>query len=171
MRAVLGVVVAVLVCGLPALCAGDEMAQITSETALSQARSNRELAQELWRTSWEACVIGDTLKLTEVMQDVNKTLHQQPQTANSQFGSCRQLLLDVSFANGACFTGRITAHEMSTIKRNWAKDTTDCEAEIAFPSHQTSRSETLTDAEWEAAVKADGASDADIDFMREIRSK
>lgn len=167
MKAVLGVLLAVSVFGVSA----GEVAKPTPEAALKQAESNQKLAQELWTKNTEACLAGDTSVLAAIMKKVSNTLHEQPLTAFTLYGSCRQLLLDVSFINGACFTGKLTAHEVAKAEGNWANDRAACASEVANPDLQVGSDRVQTEAEWEVEQRKAGVSEEDIQFMKEIRSK
>jgi len=154
-----------------ALCAStaysDTTSSITLKDDLSQAKSNQSLAQQLWARNNDACLTRDTTALAEVMRSANERLHAQRGASSSSFSSCRQMLTDVLFINGGCYTGKLTQGELDHARGNWEQDSASCSAQIANP--RVSSSEDQSEVEWEAEQRKKGTSEEDIKMMKAIR--
>lgn len=156
------------------LAAGPE--KVSHEQAAKEAIENRELANELWVSTHQACVAKDTPKMFAIMRVINEQQSEKPTnhlnySARFVYSSCQKLFLDVSYINGACLSKPPAQHEVDYINRNWQQDSKRCDAEIANPD--LSRAEPVndqTEEEWEAEQRKDGASDEDIALMKQIRN-
>ncbi|WP_072450772.1 MULTISPECIES: hypothetical protein [Pseudomonas] len=137
---------------------------------LSLAKSNQALAQELWVKNRDACMTRDTSVLAEVMRSANKQLHAQKALAASAYPGCRQMLSDVLFINGGCYTGKLSQGELDRSRTNWEKDSAACSTQIENPSASSADSEVQSEAEWEAQQRREGASEDDIKTMKAIRA-
>ncbi|WP_139213531.1 hypothetical protein [Pseudomonas costantinii] len=99
------------------------------------------------------------------MSAANKQLHAQ--SGYSAFSACRQMLTDILFINGGCYTGKLTQDELQHSRDNWEQDRTACDEQIANPSAISP--EDQSEAEWEAEQRKAGTSESDIELMRTIR--
>lgn len=165
-----------LLIGFTGCCLAANPGSVSIEQATTEALENREFANVLRAHAQQACMIKDRQKQSAVMQVINERLREQPTnnlTYSARFvhSSCRQMLLNVSFINGACLSKPPTQHEIDYSNRVWKEDSLSCDAEIANPD--LTRAEPVkeqTEAEWEAERKKEGVSDEDIAFMKKIRS-
>ena len=153
-----------------ALCSSMAFAAPTPSTTLeddlSHAKANQTTAQQLWSKNLDACLTRDTSALAQIQRSANQQLHSQDKASASRFPSCRLLLTDVVYFNGGCYTGNFTQSELDRVRANWARDNLDCAAQIAKPSNNT---ETLTESEWEAERRKEGATDSEIELMKSLR--
>lgn len=138
----------------------------TLEADLSHAKVNQSVAQQLWSKNLDACLTRDTSVLAQIQRSANEQLHSQSKATASRFPSCRLLLTDVVYFSGGCYTGSFSQAELDRVRSNWTRDNVDCAAQIAKPS---SNMETLSDSEWEAERRKEGATDTEIETMKAIR--
>lgn len=152
-----------------ALSASTAYSDTTSSAALkddlSQAKVTRSLAQELWAKNQDACVTRDTAALADVMRSANNRIHAR--AGYSAFPACLQMLTDITYINGGCYTGKLTQDELNHSRDNWEKDSAECDAQIANPSADSLKEQ--SEAEWEAERRKGGASDSDIEMMKALR--
>ncbi|MCR4537339.1 hypothetical protein NUV89_02910 [Pseudomonas sp. 18.1.10] len=132
---------------------------------LSQAKLTRSIAKELWTKNQDACVTRDTSALADVMRSANTRLRDR--TGYSAFPACLQMLTDITYINGGCYTGKLSQDELNHSRNNWEKDSAECDAQIANPSADSLKEQ--SDAEWEAEQRKGGASDSDIQMMKTLR--
>jgi len=147
-------------------------AGLEHEQAAQEAVANRKLAVTLWDETHKACVTRDWSKQSSIMKTIDSQLSAQPSnSARSVYSSCKQMLSDVSFINGACFNKAPTQHEIDHINKAWKEDSKLCDAEIAKPD--LSRAEPVkeqTEEQWEAEQRKNGESEEDITFMKQLRN-
>lgn len=152
-----------------ALYASTAYSDTTSSAALkddlSQAKLTRSLAQELWAKNQDACVTRDTSALADVMRSANDRI--RARAVYSAFPACLQMLTDITYINGGCYTGKLSQDELNHSRGNWEKDSAECDAQIANPSADSLKEQ--SDAEWEAEQRKGGASDSDIEMMKTLR--
>lgn len=152
-----------------ALYATTAYSDTTTNTALkdelSQAKLTRSLAQELWAKNQDACVTRDTLALADVMRSANERIHAQ--AGYSAFPACLQMLTDITYINGGCYTGKLSQDELNHVRGNWEKDSAECDAQISSPSADSLKEQ--SEAEWEAEQRKGGASDSEIEMMKTLR--
>ena len=152
-----------------ALYASTAYSDTTSSAALkddlSQAKVTRSLAQDLWARNQDACVTRDTSALADVMRSATNRIRKQ--AGYSAFPACVQMLTDITYINGGCYTGKLTQEELNHSRDNWQKDSAECDAQIASPSADSLKAQ--SEAEWEAEQRKGGASDSDIEMMKALR--
>lgn len=152
-----------------ALYASGAYSDTTPNAALKddfgQAKITRALAQELWAKNNDACLTRDTHALAEVMGAANKRLHTQK--GYSAFPACRQMLTDIVFMNGGCYTGSFTQDELNRSRINWKQDSAECDKQIANPSPVSLRDQ--EEADLEAKQREAGMSELEIETSRVIR--
>lgn len=152
-----------------ALYASTAYSDTTSSAALkddlSQAKLTRSLAQELWSKNHDACVTRDTSALADVMHSANDRI--RGRAGYSAFPACLQMLTDITYINGGCYTGKLSQDELNHSRDNWEKDSAECDAQIANPSADSLKEQ--SDAEWEAEQRKGGASESDIQMMKALR--
>ncbi|RTY72292.1 MULTISPECIES: hypothetical protein [Pseudomonas fluorescens group] len=165
-----------LLIGFTGCCFAADPGDVSIEQATTEALENREFANVLWVQAHQACSVKDWQKQSSIMQVINNRLKEQP-TNNLKYSarfvhsSCRQMLLNVSSINGACFTNPPTQHEIDYSEKVWKEDSLNCDAEIANPDLTLAEpAKKQTEAEWEAERKKEGVSDEDIAFMKHLRS-
>lgn len=132
---------------------------------LSQAKLTRSLAQELWAKNQDACVTRDTLALANVMRSANDRI--RARAGYSEFPACLQMLTDITYINGGCYTGKLSQDELNHSRGNWESDSAECDAQIANPSSDSLKEQ--SEAEWETEQRKGGASDSDIEMMKTLR--
>lgn len=157
------------VLAVSALYASTAYTATTTDTALKddlgQAKITRAMAQDLWAENTDACLTRDASSLADVMRAANKRLHAQ--SGYSAFPACRQMLTDILFMNGGCYTGKLTDDELKRSRDNWKQDSAACDEQIANPS--TTSIQDQSEAEWEAEQRKAGTSESDIELMKLIR--
>lgn len=165
-----------LLIGFSGCCLAANPVNVSIEQATTEALENREFANVLWEQAHQACAEKDWQKQSSIMQVINGRLREQP-TDNLKFSarfvhsSCRQMLLNVSFINGACFSKPPTQSEIDHSKKVWKEDSQNCDAEIANPDlTRAEPAKEQTEAEWEAERKKEGVSSEDIAFMKKLRN-
>ena len=165
-----------LLIGFTGCCLAANPEDVSIEQATTEALENRELASALRVETHEACAAQDWQKQSSIMQVINNRLKEQPTNdlkyrARFVHSSCRQMLSNVNFINGACFNKPLTPHEIDYSKKVWKEDSQNCDAEIAHPDlTRMEPAKEQTEAEWEAERKKEGVSDDDIAFMKKLRS-
>lgn len=165
-----------LIIGFSGCCFAANPGKVSIEQATTEALENREFANVLWVQAHQACAVKDWSKQSSIMQVINDRLSEQP-TNNLKYSarfvhaSCRQMLLNVSFINGACMSKPPTQHEIDYSKKVWKEDSLNCDSEIATPDLTSAEpAKEQTEAEWESERKKEGVSDEDIAFMKKLRS-
>jgi hypothetical protein len=176
MKGLVAISTLAILIGFTGCCFAADPGDVSIEQATTEAVENREFANVLLVQAHQACTVKDWPKQSSIMQVINNRLKEQP-TNNLKYSarfvhsSCRQMLLDVSFINGACFSTPPTQHEIDYSKKTWAEDSFSCDAEIANPDlTRAEPAKEQTEAEWEAERKKEGVSDEDIAFMKHLRS-
>lgn len=165
-----------LIIGFTGCCFAADPVSVSVGQARTEALENRELANGLLLQTNQACAAKDWQKQSAIMQVINEQLRKQPTNslkyrARLAHSSCRQMLLNVSFINGSCFSKPPTQHEIDHSKKVWKDDSISCDAEIAKPDVARSESsKEQTESEWEAEQRKEGVSDEDIAFMKQLRS-
>lgn len=158
-----------VVLAVSALYASTAYSDTTSNAALKddmgQAKTNRALAQDLWTKNNDACLTRDTSALVGIMGAANKQLHTQ--SGYSAFPACRQMLTDILFINGGCYTGKLTQDELQHSRDNWEQDRAACDEQIAYPSSASPQDQ--SEADWETEQRKAGTSESDIELMKIIR--
>jgi hypothetical protein len=134
---------------------------------MSHAKSSQSIAQQLWSKNLDACLTRDDSTLAEIQRLANQQLHSRNNISGSFFPSCHVLLLDVLYFNGGCYTGKFSQKELDRARANWTRDNADCARQLESTSDKT---EALSDTDWEAERRKDGASESEIQLMKEIRS-
>ena len=138
----------------------------TLEDDLSHAKINQSTAQQLWSKNLDACLTRDTSALAQIQRSANKQLQSEDKYSASRFPACRMMLTDVLYFSGGCYTGQFTQYELDRARANWTRDSSECTSQIAKPSSNT---ETLSQSEWEAEQRKNGATDTEISTMKAIR--
>ncbi|MFK3641421.1 hypothetical protein [Pseudomonas protegens] len=157
-------------------CFASDLAAVSHSQAATEAVANRKLANVLWEETHKACAAKDWSKQSAIMKVINEQLNAQPTnnlkySARFVYSSCQQMLTDVSFINGACFTTSPSKHELDYVKKNWSEDSKLCDAEISNPDLSLAEPpKEQTEAEWEAEQRKNGESEEDIAFMRRVRN-
>ncbi|MGO2713234.1 MAG: Conserved secreted protein [Pseudomonas helleri] len=157
------------------LCLADGILKISPEQAAIEASFNLKLANRLWEESSEACKIGSTPHLLQIIKTINSQRTAQPTDhlsyrARFVYSGCASMLSDVAFISGACLNKQPTKHEIDYSRMNWEKDSVQCTSEISSPDLSLSSDEGYhSDADVEAELRKEGKSEEDIAFVKKIR--
>lgn len=146
---------------------------VSDKQAASEAQDNRKLAEELWSQNLQACEARDMRQLFAIMKAASGQLKAQPTDhlkyrARFVYSSCQQMLLDISFLNGACLNRTPSEHTWNYSLEHWASDSEACDNEIAHPDLSYDDPEP-TDEELVRQFRSEGKSEEDIEFIMKLR--
>lgn len=165
-----------MVIGISGYCLAAEPKVVSHEHAAKEAFANRKLANTLWEQTHQSCAAKDWSKQSSIMQTISQQLAAQPinhqnYSARTAFSSCRQMLSDISFINGACFNKSPTQHETDHFKRIWKQDAERCNTEISSPALSLAEpSPEQMEQKWETEQRKQDESEEDIAFMKQLRN-
>lgn len=156
--------------------AEDVAKAVSDKQAAAEAVENRQLANELWQRNTKACMAADKVELFTLMRETAAQLDAQPTDhlkyrARFVYSGCKQMLLTVSYINGSCLNGPPSKYDVEHAEHSWKKDSAQCNAEIEAPDLSLAQTENeISEAEWEAEQRKEGATDEEIAIRKAIRS-
>jgi hypothetical protein len=154
--------------------AGPEV--VSHEQAAAEALENRDLANDLWLSTFQACVQQDKLSLHKIVQRLSQQSFAQPTnhlnySARFVYEGCKQLLSDVWAFNGMCLSKSASKEEIVRVSSSWEKNSGRCDIEISSPDlSRAEHPKEQSEAEWEAEQRRNGESEEDIALMKQIRN-
>lgn len=169
-------VVGLLAMVISGFCLADGPAVVSHEQAAAEALENRDLANDLWLSTFRACAQQDQPSLQKIVQKLSRQSFAQPTnhlnySARFVYEGCKQLLSDVWAFNGMCLSKSASKDEIARVSSSWEKNSKRCDVEISNPDlSKAEHPKEQTEVEWEAEQRKNGESEEDIALMKQIRN-
>lgn len=165
-----------IVIGFSGYCLAAGPEKVSHEQAATEALENRELANDLWNTTFQACTQKDKPTLHKIVKRLSEQWFAQPTnnlnySARFVYDGCKQMLSDVWAFNGMCLKKSVSPNEIDRLSSSWEKNSERCDSEVTNPDLSLAEPpKEQTEAEWEAEQRKNGESEEDIAFMKQLRN-